>query len=598
MSTLEKYRGKLTGAHVMAMSLLAEGVEDIFGYPGGAIMPFYDVMKDFPELRHILVRHEQAAALAAIGYSRATGHERVGVCLATSGPGATNLVTGIFDAYMDSMPIVAITGQVPTQVAGTDAFQEADVIGITQPITKQSFYITTAEDIPRVVKEAFHIARSGRPGPVLIDFPKNVQNQVVDHFEYPETVQIKGYKPKKYGNMRMIKQAAEWLESSERPLILAGHGVLIANAMPDLIAFAERMNIPVVTTLHGLGCFPEQHELAMGMLGMHGFAHCNFAIQECDVLFGIGLRFDDRIIGDPNDFAPKAKIIHVDIDPAEIGKNVHTELPIVGDARNVLKELNGMVPESRQEAWLGQIAQWMKEFPVPKHEVTAQDDDRLTMRKVVRELYDLTEGEAIIATDVGQHQMITAQEYLFKNPHSHLTSGGSGTMGYALPAAMGAQVAQPDKEVWAVIGDGSFQMNMQELVTLAQDGIAVKIAVLNNSFLGMVRQWQELFFDKNYASTSMFNPDFVKLAEACGINALKVEGIAGLKSGLEAMRQASGPILCEFVVEKEENVFPMVPSGKSLSETIVSQSEDKRPYRSLNEQVSESADSTPSISHS
>lgn len=572
MAKKNTYTGSLTGSHVMAMSLMMEGVTDLFGYPGGAIMPFYDVMKDFPDLNHVLVRNEQGAALAAIGYSRVTGHEKLGVCVATSGPGATNLVTGIFDAYMDSMPIIAITGQVPTQVAGTDAFQEADVIGITQPITKQSYYITDAKDIAATVKEAFHIARSGRPGPVLIDFPKDIQNQVVEEFVYPEKTDVKGYRPKVMGNKRMIQQAAQWLEKAERPLILAGHGVLIANAMPDLIELAEKMNIPVVTTLHGLGCFPENHPQSMGMLGMHGFAHCNFAVQECDVLFGIGLRFDDRIIGKADDFAPKASIIHVDIDPAEIGKNVHTELPIVGDARNVLKEMNGIVEQGEYNEWLKQIEEWKQEYPVPQSIIQKKKEEgggmKLSMRDVVRELYKQTEGQAVIASDVGQHQMITAQEYLFQNPHSHLTSGGSGTMGYALPAAMGAKVAYPEKEVWAIIGDGSFQMNMQELVTLAQDGIAVKIAVLNNSFLGMVRQWQELFFDKNYASTPMFNPDFVKLAEACGIKAMKAETNGDMKSVIERMRQETGPVLCEFVVQKEENVFPMVPSGKSLSDTI------------------------------
>lgn len=354
----------------MAMSLLAEGVTDVFGYPGGAIIPFYDVLPSYPELRHILVRHEQGAALAAVGYSRATGHKKIGVCLATSGPGATNLVTGIYDAFMDSMPIVAITGQVPTSVVGTDAFQEADVIGITQPITKQSYFVTDANDIPRIVKEAFHIARTGRPGPVLIDFPKDIQNQVVEKFAYPRSVDLKGYKPKDMGDSKSIHQAAKWLSSAKKPLILAGHGVLIASAVSELQELVNKTGIPVITTLHGLSCFPEHHPLALGMLGMHGYAHANFAIQECDVLLGIGLRFDDRIIGRADDFAPKAKIIHVDIDPAEIGKNVHTELGIVGDARKVLKEMNRVVKKPKIKTWVRQVLAWQRKYPLPELRIT------------------------------------------------------------------------------------------------------------------------------------------------------------------------------------------------------------------------------------
>jgi len=564
---MKKAQKSLTGADLMALSLLEEGVADIFGYPGGAIMPFYDVLTSYPELRHILVRNEQAAALAAIGYSRSTGHDKIGVCVSTSGPGATNLITGIYDAFMDSMPIIAITGQVPTYMVGTDAFQEADVIGITQPITKQSYFIRTAEEIPRVVKEAFHLARSGRPGPVVIDFPKDVQNQMVEAFEYPKVINLPGYKPKEKGNTRMIKEAAKMLSQAKKPVILAGHGVMISGAMSELMQLVKKTEIPVITTLHGIGAFPEDHDLSLGMLGMHGFVHANYSVQECDVLFGIGLRFDDRIIGDAADFAPKAQIIHADIDPAEIGKNVHTELPIVGDARRVLSALNDQVKKPAISSWHKQIKQWKKQFPLPPVHKTKKSSG-LSMREVVQELYRQTKGQAILATDVGQHQMITAQEYVFHRPHSHLTSGGSGTMGYSLPAAMGAKVALPKEEVWCVVGDGSFQMNLQELVTLAQDNISVKIALLNNSFLGMVRQWQELFFDKNYSSTPLKNPDFVKLAEACGIQALRATNIQEAPKAIEEMRKAKGPILCDFVVEQEENVYPMVPSGKSLSDTI------------------------------
>lgn len=562
----------LTGSHLMALSLLEEGVTDIFGYPGGAIMPFYDALTDFPQLRHILVRNEQGAALAAVGYSRATGHKKIGVCVATSGPGATNLVTGIFDAYMDSMPIIAITGQVPTAMVGTDAFQEADVIGITQPITKQSYFVSDALDIPRIVKEAFHIARTGRPGPVLIDFPKDIQNQICEKFEYPKEVDLKGYKPKEHGNLKMIKQAAEWISHAKRPVILAGHGVLIANAMPDFIELVNKTGIPVITTLHGLGCFPENHPLALGMIGMHGFAHCNFAIQECDILFGIGLRFDDRIIGRADDFAPKARIIHVDIDPAEIGKNVHTELPIVGNARAVLVELNRQVKKPEITEWVKHIEEMREKYPLPKSRMSnvrmSNVQNGLSMRDVVQELYAQTNGDCIVATDVGQHQMITAQEFTFKHPHSHLTSGGSGTMGYSLPASMGAKVACPDKEVWCVVGDGSIQMNIQELTTLAQDKIGVKIAILNNGYLGMVRQWQELFFENNYSQVKLFNPDFVKLAEACGVKGFRAKTLEEMKQVIQKMRAEPGPVLCDFVVEMEENVYPMVPAGKSLSDTI------------------------------
>ncbi len=565
---------KMTGSHLMALSLLQEGVTDIFGYPGGAIMPFYDALTDFPEIRHILVRNEQGAALAAIGYSRATGHQKIGVCVATSGPGATNLVTGIFDAYMDSMPIIAITGQVPTYMVGTDAFQEADVIGITQPITKQSYFVSDALDIPRIVKEAFHIARTGRPGPVLIDFPKDVQNQIVEKFEYPETVELRGYKPKGKGNIKMIKEAAEWIRKAKKPLILAGHGILISNAMAELQELVNKTGIPVITTLHGLGCFPENHPLALGMLGMHGFAHCNFAIQECDVLFGIGLRFDDRIIGKADHFAPHASIIHVDIDPAEIGKNVHTELPIVGNARSVLQDLNGMIQKGDYVEWVAKINGWREKYPLPGPPPQPPSlagvgrNASLSMRHVVQEIYAQTGGKCLVATDVGQHQMITAQEFCFTEPHSHLTSGGSGTMGYSLPASMGAKVACPDKEVWCVVGDGSIQMNIQELTTLAQDNIGVKIAILNNGYLGMVRQWQQLFFDNNYSQVKLHNPDFVKLAEACGLKAYRAKTIVEMKDVIAKMREEKGPVLCDFVVEMEENVYPMVPSGKSLSDTI------------------------------
>lgn len=568
--TIKKTK-QLTGSHLLILSLLEEGVTDIFGYPGGAIMPFYDVLTQYPELRHILVRNEQAAALAAIGYSRVTGHERIGVCVSTSGPGATNLVTGIYDAYMDSVPIVAITGQVPSTMVGTDAFQEADVIGITQPITKQNYFVSSAEDIPGIVKEAFYLARTGRPGPVVIDFPKDISNQLVDKFVYPKSVNLKGYKLQEKVNKADIRKAAAWLEKAKKPVILAGHGILISNAMTELMELASKMKIPVITTLQGLSSFPEDHDLSMGMLGMHGFAHANYAIQHCDVLLGIGLRFDDRILGVAEHFAPKAKIIHVDIDPAEIGKNVHTELPIVGDARQVLRELNTSTKPGDYSAWLDRVNKWKDKYPLFKHRRLGAKVDHqsyLTMRDVIGEINKQTKGDCIIASDVGQHQMITAQEFTFKKPHSHLTSGGSGTMGYGMPAAMGAKVARPEEEVWVIVGDGGIQMNLQEFTTLMQDQIAIKIAILNNGYLGMVRQWQELFFDKNYSSTTLVNPDFVKVAEACGLKAYRAKNIKEMKDIVKKMRTETGPVVCDFVVEREENVFPMVPAGKSLSETL------------------------------
>ncbi|KKP38054.1 MAG: acetolactate synthase large subunit, biosynthetic type, acetolactate synthase I/II/III large subunit [Candidatus Peregrinibacteria bacterium GW2011_GWF2_33_10] len=573
MNKFKKTDKNLTGAHIMAMSLIAEGVTDIFGYPGGAIIPFYDVLTDFPEIRHILVRHEQAAALAAIGYSRVTGHKKIGVCLATSGPGATNLVTGIYDAYMDSMPIIAITGQVPTFMIGTDAFQEADMIGITQPITKNSYLINDAEDIPKIIKEAFHIAKTGRPGPVLIDFPKDVQNQIVEKFEYPDLVDIPGYKPNLQGNKKMIKEAAQWIKTSKKPVIIAGHGVLISNAMLELMEFVNKTNIPVITTLHGLGAFPENHKYALGMLGMHGFVHSNYAVQEADLIIGIGTRFDDRIIGKADNFAPNAHIIHIDIDPAEIGKNVHCELPIVGDARNILIELNQIIEKPQITDWHKKINEWRKKYPLPSQHRLKDSSGRdgknsISMRAVIAELYNQTKGDIVLATDVGQHQMIVAQQFQFKNPNQLLTSGGSGTMGYSIPAGMGAKIAEPKKEVWVIVGDGSVMMNIQELVTLMQDNIPIKIAILNNSYLGMVRQWQELFFDKNYSHTALYNPDFKALAEACGMKAYRAKTHKEMIECIKKMRQEKGPVLCDFVVEHEENVYPMVPAGKSLDEVI------------------------------
>jgi acetolactate synthase-1/2/3 large subunit len=477
---------------------------------------------------------------------------------------------------MDSIPIIAITGQVPTFMVGTDAFQEADMIGITQPITKQSYFLENAEDIPRVVKEAFYIAKTGRPGPVLIDFPKDIQNQLVDKFEYPKKNSVLGYNPNFAVDKDLIMKTAKLISEAKKPLILAGHGVLISNAMKELFDLVSRTGIPVVTTLHGISAFPENHELALGMLGMHGVAYANLAIQESDLILALGLRFDDRIVGTNASFAPNAKIVHVDIDPAEIKKNVHTELPIIGDVRNVLSELNKVVKvvkvvkKGNYKKWLQHILDLKKKYPLPdQHRLSPEYlKNKLSMRAVIHEICKQTKGDAVVVSDVGQHQMLTAQQFQFKHPHYNLTSGGSGTMGFSLPASMGAKVALKNKEVWCIVGDGSVMMNIQELVTLAQDNIPIKIAILNNSYLGMVRQWQELFFDKNYSQTKLHNPDFKALAEACGLQAFRARNYNEMIDSIKKMRKAKSPVLCDFVVELEENVYPMVPAGKSLSETI------------------------------
>jgi len=552
----------MTGAKIIVECLKKEKVEVIFGYPGGALLPLCDALYD-SGIRFILTRHEQGAAHAADGYARASG--RIGVCLATSGPGATNLVTGIATAYMDSIPIVAITGQVATHLIGNDAFQEVDITGITRPITKHNYLLKSTAEIARTFKEAFYIAKTGKPGPVLIDIPVDVQKGESD-FDYPDRVDIRSYKPVYNGHPVQIERALAMIESSKKPVILAGGGVISANASEELRTFAEKTKIPVALTLMGLGSFPTEHPLHLGMVGMHGTMYGNNAIMETDLLIAIGCRFDDRVTGKISEFAPHAKIIHIDIDPASIGKNVSVDIPIVGDVKNVLKQFIENIPKTNTKEWIEKITAWKEKYPL-----TYKNTDGLKPQFVVETISEITKGEAIIATEVGQNQMWAAHYYKFKHPRSFISSGGLGTMGFGFPAAIGAQVARKDKIVIDIAGDGSIQMNIQELSTAVSEKIPVKVVILNNCHLGMVRQWQELFYSKRYAFTCLKGkqPDFVKLAEAYGAKGYRVSKKEELKKTLmKAFEYNDGPVFVECIVEPEENVFPMVPAGASLKEMI------------------------------
>jgi len=554
---------KMTGARALIECLRRESVEVIFGYPGGQVLPIYDELYDVKDIRHILVRHEQGAAHAADGYARASG--KVGVCLATSGPGATNLVTGIATAYMDSVPMVAITGQVPTFAIGKDSFQEVDITGITMPITKHNYLITDAADIPRMVKEAFHIAGTGRPGPVLIDFPRDMQQAEIE-FDYPETVDLPGYRPTLTGHPVMIKRAAELLDSAQRPLIYGGGGVNTSDAQEELVALAERIDAPVTMTLLGKGGFPEDHDLYLGMPGMHGTAYANYALHEADVILAVGTRFDDRVTGKLDMFARNAKFIHVDIDPAEIGKNVPPVLPIVGDVKYVLAEIGKRVTRTKHPEWRKTVADWKKQYPM------GWKGDGLKPQFVVQEIDRATKGDAIIVTEVGQNQMWAAQWYNCKRTRHFLSSGGLGTMGYGLPAAIGAQVACPKDVVWDIAGDGSIQMNIQEMATAVVEKLPVKIAILNNGYLGMVRQWQTLFFKDRLSHTDIQvgTPDFVKLAEAYGAVGIRVTSESEVGPAIKkAMALKDRPCLIDFLVARDENVMPMVPAGGTVDEMLV-----------------------------
>ena len=552
---------KMTGAQIICESLVKEGVEVIFGILGGAVLPLYDTLPQYPQLRHILVRHEQGAAHAADGYARATG--KVGVCMATSGPGAANLVTGIANAYLDSVPIVAITGQVARPFIGKDAFQEIDITGITLPITKHNYLVLDVDSLARVIKEAFYLARSGRPGPVLIDVPRDVFIEPAE-FSYPSRVNLPGYKPTLQGHPEQIKKAAKLINEAQRPLIIAGRGVIISGAYAELKQLAETAQVPVVTTLLGISCFPEGHVLSLGMLGMHGMAYANMAVNAADVIIAIGMRFGDRATAKVSAFAPHARIIHIDIDPAEIGKNVRVDVPIVGDVKAVLNALNKLIVSTEHIGWVQQLDGWRREHP----STVIRDSQGLLPQFVIRQIYEVTQGEATIVTGVGQNQMWAAHYYWYNRPNSLISSGGLGTMGFELPAAMGAKIGCPEDIVWCIAGDGGFQMTIQELATIVQEKVAVKIAIINNGYLGMVRQWQELFYERRYVATPLSGPDFVKIAEAYGLPGLRVRHKEEVIPAIEQAMAHNGPFLIDFAVEPEENVYPMVPPGASLAEVL------------------------------
>jgi acetolactate synthase-1/2/3 large subunit len=562
-------KAKLSGSQALLESLVAEGVKTIFGYPGGAIMPVYDALYHYADrLEHILVRHEQGAIHAAQGFARVSG--KPGVVFATSGPGATNLVTGLADALIDSTPLVCITGQVFAHLLGTDAFQETDVVNTTIPVTKWNVQITEAKDIADAVAKAFYIATTGRPGPVLIDITKNAQNELIEAPIHKKCEQVRTYKPKPVLKRSEIEAAAELINNAKRPYILAGQGVLLSGATKELLDLSEKTGIPVASTLLGLGAFPTDHKNYVGFLGMHGNYGPNVNTNECDVLIGIGMRFDDRVTGNVSRYAKQAKIIHIDIDKAEIRKIVHTDVAVHADAKEALQALIGYCKPNKHETW---IQSFHKLNQVEYEKVIVKEfnpsSTELSMGEVINKLSELTNGEAIVVTDVGQHQMTTSRYYQFKNPRTSVTSGGAGTMGFALPAALGAKLAIPEKQVVAVIGDGGYQMTVQELGTIMQYKIPVKILVLNNSFLGMVRQWQELFHEKRYSFTEMVNPNFVKLAEAYDIPARKVSDRKDLVAALKEMLEAKTPYFLEAVVGKEDNVFPMVPAGGCVSDVML-----------------------------
>ncbi|MDI9864692.1 biosynthetic-type acetolactate synthase large subunit [Flectobacillus sp. DC10W] len=560
----------LTGAQAIMQSLVEQGVDTIFGYPGGAIMPTYDALYDYQDrLKHILVRHEQGAGHAAQGYARMTN--RAGVAMVTSGPGATNLMTPIADAMLDSTPLVCIVGQVKGNLLGTDAFQECDIIGISMPITKWNYQVVDADEIPEVIAKAFHIAEAGRPGPVLIDITRTAQtDKMTKPFHYPKEVDIISYRPRTVPKQEHVEAAAKLINAAKKPYILAGHGVLLANAQDELKEFIEKAGIPVATTLLGMSAVDADHPLYVGWPGMHGNYGANVLTNECDVLIAIGMRFDDRITGDLGTYAKQAKVVHIEIDPAEINKNVFADAPVVGDAKEALKALIPLVKQNSYPEWRAEFAKY---DAIEYEKITKKDifheGDQIKMGEAVVMLSEKTKGEAVTVTDVGQHQMISNRYYRFKKPFSSVTSGGAGTMGFALPAAFGAKVGAPDREVVAIIGDGGFQMTLQELGTIAQSGLPVKIIILNNNFLGMVRQWQQLFFDRRYSFVELQNPDFITIAKGFGIAGHTVSDRAQLSESLDTLLNSDKPYLLEIICEKEENVFPMVPAGTCVTNVIL-----------------------------
>ncbi|MBW1960714.1 MAG: biosynthetic-type acetolactate synthase large subunit [Deltaproteobacteria bacterium] len=559
---------KLTGSQILMKTLKQEGVEVIFGYPGGAVLDIYHELAK-TDIRHILVRHEQGAIHAADGYARASG--KTGVCLVTSGPGATNTVTGIANAFMDSIPVVILTGQVPTHLIGNDAFQEVDIVGITRPCTKHNYLVANPEDLAKTIKEAFHIARSGRPGPVLVDLPKNVINAKIDYKE-PQQVKLRSYNPTYNPNKKQLYKVIKLIKEAQKPIIFAGGGVILSKASKELTELARKTQIPVTTSLMGLGAFPGTDPLSLGMIGMHGTFRANMSSGQCDLMIAVGVRFDDRVTGKTDTFAPQAKIVHIDIDPTSIRKNIPVAVPVVGDCRITLRHLNRLVDETdlgdlkhKRRPWFKEIEEWKK-----KKSLAYEQKDLIKPQFVVEMLYELTKGKAIITTEVGQNQMWAAQYYLFDEPGHFITSGGLGAMGFGFPAALGAQIACPDKLIVDIAGDASIQMNIQEMATAVQCNLPVKVVVLNNRFLGMVRQWQELFYDKCYSCTCMdYAPDFVKLAEAYGAVGLRAEKPKDVKPVLSEGLAVQKPVIMDFVVEPEESVYPMVPAGAPITEMLL-----------------------------
>ena len=558
----------INGARMLLECLHKVGVTDMFGYPGGAVIPIYDEIYSFDKIKHYFARHEQGAVHAADGYARVSG--KVGVCLATSGPGATNLVTGIMTAHMDSIPLLAITGQVRSNLLGRDAFQETDIVGITVPITKGNYLVQNIKDIPRIIKEAYFIASTGRPGPVLVDIPNDIQQQEISYDEFnklfDKEIQLEGYDPTYVGHPVQIKRALSLIKKAKKPLIIAGAGVIKSQASKELFELANKMDMPVTTTLLGLGAFPENHDLSLGMLGMHGTVPANYATDEADLVIAAGIRFDDRIAGNPSKFCERAKIIHIDIDPAEIDKNKKADVPIVGDLKNVLSEINKELEPQDHKEWTDKVKEWKKEYPLAHRDV---GKDKLLPQEVLKAINDILDGDTIVVTDVGQHQMWAAQYMTYKNANSIVTSGGAGTMGFGVPAAIGAQVGARDKKVVLIVGDGGFQMTLEEIMMIRQYNLRVKVVIINNSFLGMVRQWQELFKDRRYSFVDLeCNPDFVKIADAYGIKSERLKTKADLENKLKDLILSDEGVILDCIVEREENVFPMIPAGKTVSQMI------------------------------